>query len=353
MQSDSRFRRLPLLQRVFLGLMMFGLIGVEAASGQEGQAADQSDPAAVVEMTDRFKFDPETVTIQVGETVKWVNEPSTILHTVTAVSDKAMNSESVRLPDGAEPFNSGELQPGEVFTHTFMVPGRYKYFCIPHEQADMIGEVVVESAKQGGQETDAEKPAQQGAAQAKKRGTEAEEEKEKASDPTFVFGAHAPPRPPEHREATGFWKFVYWLGNFHPAATDLPVGIILAGFLSEILLLATGRPAFALITRYCVWVGGIAAFGTAIFGWCLAGFQFYDGAWMLTTHRLLGTTTGVWGLVLITTAEVARSKGSAGWKWGFRGVLLVAAILVVVTGYFGGAMIYGLDHYAWPDAGNG
>jgi hypothetical protein len=27
---------------------------------------------------------------------------------------------------------------------------------------------------------------------------------------------------------------------------------------------------------------------------------------------------------------------------------LVAAILALVTGYFGGAVVYGPDHYAWP-----
>ncbi len=52
----------------------------------------------------------------------------------------------VALPVGAKPFNSGNLKPGQAYRHTFTVPGRYRYFCVPHEGAGMIGEVVVRGA---------------------------------------------------------------------------------------------------------------------------------------------------------------------------------------------------------------
>jgi hypothetical protein len=32
----------------------------------------------------------------------------------------------------------------------------------------------------------------------------------------------------------------------------------------------------------------------------------------------------------------------------FRMTLLVVAALVLVTGFFGGAVVCGLDHYTWP-----
>jgi len=60
---------------------------------------------------------------------------------------------------------------------------------------------------------------------------------------------------------------------------------------------------------------------------------------MLTTHRMLGTATGTWGLVLIATMEDGCSKHSSRWQWTFRGVLLIATILIIVTGFFGGGMI--------------
>ena len=58
---------------------------------------------------------------------------------------KATMENSVRLPEGAAPFHSGDLEPEEAFEYTFEVPGRYRYFCVPHEAA-MRGTVIVAPA---------------------------------------------------------------------------------------------------------------------------------------------------------------------------------------------------------------
>lgn len=93
-------------------------------------------------MTNTLSFKPAEATISVGETVKWTNT-SVIVHTVTADPEEATLDDSVKLPDGAEPFDSGTLDPDTSFTHTFETPGTYRYFCIPHEGAKMYGTVVV------------------------------------------------------------------------------------------------------------------------------------------------------------------------------------------------------------------
>lgn len=291
-------------------------------------------------MTNNLRFSPETVTIRVGQTVQWVNS-SSVAHTVTAVPDKAADPKDVHLPKGAQPFGSGIVSPGKTFTYTFTVPGRYKYFCIPHEFAGMIGKVIV-------------KPAGQNAAMAATMPGQMQMappgggQSVQAAGLPFVLGAHQPPRPPHYRDATGIAKFLYWLGSFHPASTTVTVGSILLAFLSEILLLVTRKKSFAITTRYCVWVGGLAALGTAALGWCFAGVYFYDQVSILTIHRIFGSVTGIWGPVLIVFSEVSRAKDSRGWIWAFRGALLVAVLLVAATGFLGGSMIYGIDHYAWP-----
>lgn len=101
------------------------------------------NPAAVVDMTGDLKFVPREVTVSVGDTVKWRNV-SGVVHTVTADPQKAANADNVRLPQGAETFDSGTILPGNNYSYTFTVPGRYKYVCLPHEAAGMIGEVVVQ-----------------------------------------------------------------------------------------------------------------------------------------------------------------------------------------------------------------
>jgi len=112
-----------------------------------GPAAAQSgdEPAVVVGMTNQMDYTPDTVRVQVGETVRWKND-SAVMHTVTADPDEAIKDGSVMLPDGASTFNSGNMTPEQTFEHTFEVAGTYRYFCIPHEAVGMVGTVIVESA---------------------------------------------------------------------------------------------------------------------------------------------------------------------------------------------------------------
>ncbi len=99
-------------------------------------------PAAKVEMSDQLKFVPGQVTIRPGEAVEWKNA-STYTHTVTADPSWAIKPQNVQLPEGVKPFDSGNIAPGKTYQHTFSVPGTYRYFCIPHQDSGMIGEVLV------------------------------------------------------------------------------------------------------------------------------------------------------------------------------------------------------------------
>jgi plastocyanin len=105
-------------------------------------AAAQAEPAASVGM-EAMAFAPTTITVRVGDTVRWDNTSDTV-HTVTADAGQAADPASVALPAGSEAFDSGFMQPGDSFSHTFGVAGTYTYFCIPHEGAGMIAQVIVE-----------------------------------------------------------------------------------------------------------------------------------------------------------------------------------------------------------------
>lgn len=74
------------------------------------------------------QFTPQTITINAGDTVKWVNN-STVKHTVT--SDNAY-------------FDSGEMNPGESFQATFSQAGTFAYHCELH--SGMTGTVKVVAA---------------------------------------------------------------------------------------------------------------------------------------------------------------------------------------------------------------
>lgn len=65
-----------------------------------------------------FRFSPVDLTVQPGTTVTWVNEGDSV-HTVTADD---------------ESFDSGRLQPGQTFSHTFESLGTVAYHCEIHRQ---------------------------------------------------------------------------------------------------------------------------------------------------------------------------------------------------------------------------
>jgi plastocyanin len=98
-------------------------------------------------MTNQLKFDPDLITIPVGTTVRWVNR-SAMPHTATGDPEQnpvsATNPEYIALPDGAEPWGSELMQPGDTFAHTFMTPGEYRYICIPHVMSGMRGTIQVQ-----------------------------------------------------------------------------------------------------------------------------------------------------------------------------------------------------------------
>jgi len=95
-----------------------------------------------VEMNDKLRFVPTEITIKAGDTVEWRNIGS-IPHTVTADPKRAPSSRNIELPAGAETFDSGWVMGEQWFRYTFSEPGVYRYICLPHERARMLGTVIV------------------------------------------------------------------------------------------------------------------------------------------------------------------------------------------------------------------
>jgi plastocyanin len=94
-----------------------------AAASTSTPAAAASGQAVTVQ---NMAFNPATLTIPKGTTVTWTNSDP-VAHTVTASG-------------GA--FNSGHLNPGQTFSHTFDQAGTFDYQCTYHPY--MKGTIVVQ-----------------------------------------------------------------------------------------------------------------------------------------------------------------------------------------------------------------
>jgi len=87
-------------------------------------------------------FDPWGLRVAPGATLRWRNDDPGNSHSTTAYHPDN-RKHPLRMPEGARPWNSDYLLPGETFEIMLTVPGVYDYFCIPHEMAGMIGRIIV------------------------------------------------------------------------------------------------------------------------------------------------------------------------------------------------------------------
>lgn len=83
-------------------------------------------------------FDPVGLRVKPGQTIRWINLDPGNSHTATAYHSKNFGR-PLRIPAGAEPWNSDYLLPNEVFSAMLIVEGVYDFFCVPHEHAAWSG----------------------------------------------------------------------------------------------------------------------------------------------------------------------------------------------------------------------
>lgn len=82
-------------------------------------------------------FVPNQVTIRAGQSVRWTNVDP-VIHTTTSGNPGD--------PDVGSLWDSGNMNPGESFTHQFDEPGEFIYFCEVHPNIMRNARVIVEPA---------------------------------------------------------------------------------------------------------------------------------------------------------------------------------------------------------------
>ncbi len=97
-----------------------------------------SDPAG----DKPYYFDPDTLTIQPGDTVSFINAQED-MHDVMFVE----------VPKGVDEMIMSPMheKEGDKFSYTFTVPGTYKFHCHPHEKLGMKGTLIVGQASKSGE----------------------------------------------------------------------------------------------------------------------------------------------------------------------------------------------------------
>lgn len=139
--------------------------GEQAGQGQppQGGAAPGPGPSAAapgatgrvhevrMELRDGvYRYDPATLTIRVGDTVRWLNLNG-FPHNVSFYQDQlpagAVDFLGAAMPNQLSPLN-GPLMTDSMATYTISFAGAptgvYNYFCLPHEALGMTARLTVQ-----------------------------------------------------------------------------------------------------------------------------------------------------------------------------------------------------------------
>jgi len=152
----------------------------------------------------------------------------------------------------------------------------------------------------------------------------------------------------DHQQAHGLWSLVQFIGKFHPVVVHFPIALVIAAALAEVLFGRTGRLLFSNAARYSVALAGVSVVVTVALGWAAGAFARYpgEGAWLLTTHRWLGTAAGLLVVLTAVLSEYSHRRSRRRFRVAYRWALFAGVLLVGVTGHFGASLIYGFDYFA-------
>ncbi len=243
-----------------------------------GQSANSAAHVVVIK---QMHFNPQAVSVTVGDTVQWKNE-DIFTHTVTA-------------DDGS--FDSGPIAPGQSWTKRFTVPRTFGYHCRPHP--NMTAQLSVGTGKE---------PAQR-----ESRGGRASLK-------------WMPPHSPE---------------EIHPILVNFTAALLPLALLSDVLGRVFRRGSLYNTGWWMTLYAAVITPLTAAAGWWWKHTAGPDlPANLITVHQWLGTAIAVLFIVLVCWRWMIKKRGHIP---GLR--YLVAEFIVVLAlvyqGSLGGNMLFG------------
>lgn len=134
-----------------------------------------------------------------------------------------------------------------------------------------------------------------------------------------------------------------FFGRLHPVLVHFPIALVVIAAVAEMAAAVTRDVRWHAVAVANLRVGAAIGLVAAVAGWQLASGADGDGTSLLTWHRWLGT------IAAAATLAAACAASDEYWRptfksWVYRIALFSAALLVSVTGHFGGLMVWGADY---------
>lgn len=146
----------------------------------------------------------------------------------------------------------------------------------------------------------------------------------------------------DRSKMTPLERLLNWLGRLHPMIVHFPIAFFPAALFTAVV--GRKRPSFGTPVLFLVVAGGIMAPIAALLGWFDAGFDWASDDALLQPHRWLGTFIGIFalGLAIFAWRKPAQDRGP-----GMIIGLSIITAAIAIQGWFGGALVHGMDHMNW------
>ncbi len=140
-----------------------------------------------------------------------------------------------------------------------------------------------------------------------------------------------------------------WLGRVHPVLVHFPLAGIPLAFLGLLVWMISGRESFAKADIPPLLVGTLASVAAVITGNIALDSMRFSATMAVIAewHELVSTTIMILALGLSAFRVWRWNRLTGSWRWVYAGALFVTCVLLGVTGYLGGSLVFGPDHLAW------
>lgn len=138
--------------------------------------------------------------------------------------------------------------------------------------------------------------------------------------------------------------------TIHPLTVHLPIGLLIGNALLTLLYLRRGDKSHEIAAFHCLWLGTLLLLPAVVTGTYAAVQSLFDPvrprtdalAWM-NAHAIAGVAV----IVVYWQAWQQRRRNPAllddqTQRRGYLGLLIAGVLLLVVTGWLGGQMVYSL-----------
>jgi mono/diheme cytochrome c family protein len=143
------------------------------------------------------------------------------------------------------------------------------------------------------------------------------------------------------------YEFLAKLGYthpIHPTEVHMPIGLVVASLVFIYIAVIFRRHNLEQTVRHCIILAFIWIFPTMLFGY-MDWQHFYAGAWLFPIKVKLATAT-LLAVLLLLAVIVGHQKGPT--SKAAVTLYTLCFLAVVVLGYFGGQLVYGIKGSSAP-----